>query len=105
MSYAKRILVQLTADQDSALRSRLVTLGVPIAEQIRRAVNLMLFADAKPRRKSSTKSSAEHETILSGNKAHKIAQKIGKPLEELYERVPAQKQSGEQLLEGFLEIL
>jgi hypothetical protein len=57
--YAKRILVPLTPEQDAALRSRLVTLGVPVTEQIRRAVNLMLFADTKPRKKSSTKTSAE----------------------------------------------
>lgn len=57
--YAKRILVPLTHEQDAALRSRLVTLGVPVTEQIRRAVSLMLFADTKPRKKSSTKPSAE----------------------------------------------
>jgi hypothetical protein len=67
MSYAKRILVQLTTEQDAALRSRLVTLGVPVAEQIRRAVNLMLFADAKPRKKSSTKLSAEQPLFQESN--------------------------------------
>jgi hypothetical protein len=57
--YAKRILIRLTPEQDVALRQRLVALGVPVTEQIRRAVNLMLFADAKPRKKVNTKPSAE----------------------------------------------
>jgi hypothetical protein len=57
--YAKRILIRLTTEQDAALRSRLVSLGVPVAEQIRRAVALMLFADSKPRKIEYRKSSAE----------------------------------------------
>jgi hypothetical protein len=60
MSHAKRrILVQLTEEQIAALRARRITLGVPVAEQIRRAVNLMLFADAKPRKIEYRKSSGE----------------------------------------------
>jgi hypothetical protein len=47
---------------------------------------------------------AARETILSEEEALEFAQKIGKPLEELYERVPAQKSSAEIPLEG-LEIL
>jgi|HubBroStandDraft_1064217.scaffolds.fasta_scaffold02635_14 hypothetical protein len=59
MSYAKRILVQLTEEQIAALRARRIALGVPVAEQIRRAVNLMLFADAKPKKIEYRKSTAE----------------------------------------------
>jgi hypothetical protein len=46
---------------------------------------------AAARRNGFQKVTVEHETILSRNQAQEIAQKIGKPLEELYERVPAQK--------------
>lgn len=55
----KRINATLTDEQDAALRRRQIALGVPIAEQIRRAINLMIFADAKNRRRLSTKTSAE----------------------------------------------
>jgi hypothetical protein len=78
-------------------------------EQIRRAVNLMLFVDAPPttERLAAIKKSqeiiaatggpavlphwTEHKTILSGKQAQEIAQKIGKPMDELFERVPAQE--------------
>lgn len=59
--FAKRILIRLTPEQLDALRARRDSSGVPVNEQIRRAVSLMLFADAKPRKKSSTKSSAEQQ--------------------------------------------
>lgn len=62
--FAKRILVPLTVEQHAALRSRTVSLGVPVTEQIRRAVSLMLFAEQKPRKKSSTKPSAEQELFF-----------------------------------------
>jgi hypothetical protein len=42
---------------------------------------------AAARRNGFQKTNAEPETILSRNQAQEIAQKIGKPLEELYERV------------------
>jgi len=54
-----RINLTLTDEQDAALRQRRLSLGVPIAEQIRRSINLMLFAEQKPRKKSNTKTSAE----------------------------------------------
>lgn len=55
----KRVYVNLTDEQSQRLKERAIETGVLVAEQIRRAVNLMLFADAKPKKKSSTKTSAE----------------------------------------------
>ena len=55
----KRIYVNLTDEQSQRLKERAVETGVLQAEQIRRAVNLMLFAEQKPRRKSNAKPSTE----------------------------------------------
>jgi hypothetical protein len=55
----KRINATLTDAQLAALRQRQIEMGVPIAEQIRRAVNLLIYADAKPREIDYRKSSTE----------------------------------------------
>jgi hypothetical protein len=52
MQQTKRICVNLTPEQAAALKERAVTTGVPQSEQIRRAINLSLFADAQGTRKS-----------------------------------------------------
>lgn len=49
----KRISVNLTPEQVTALKERAVATGVPQSEQIRRAINLAVFADAQGPRKSS----------------------------------------------------
>ncbi|HWY20029.1 MAG TPA: ribbon-helix-helix domain-containing protein [Candidatus Acidoferrum sp.] len=52
MQQTKRVCVNLTPEQAAALKERAVTTGVPQSEQIRRAINLSLFADAQGTRKS-----------------------------------------------------
>ena len=37
--------VKVTEDQARALRERQIEVGVTVSEQVRRAINLMLFAD------------------------------------------------------------
>lgn len=59
MRFMKRINATLTDEQLAALRQRQIEMGVPIAEQIRRAVNLLIFADAKPREVEYRKSTSE----------------------------------------------
>lgn len=48
----KRVYVNLTDEQSQRLKERAVATGVLQAEQIRRAVSLMLFADAKQSKQS-----------------------------------------------------
>jgi hypothetical protein len=48
-----RISVNLTPEQVDALKARAIETGVPQSEQIRRAVNLAVFADAQGARMSS----------------------------------------------------
>jgi len=61
----KRVYVSLTDEQSQRLKERVVETGVLQAEQIRRAVNLMLFAEQKPRKKSNAKPSTEVALPLS----------------------------------------
>jgi|HubBroStandDraft_2_1064218.scaffolds.fasta_scaffold879751_2 hypothetical protein len=49
----KRISVNVTPEQAAALKERTIRDGVPANVQIRRAINLLLFADAQGARKSS----------------------------------------------------
>jgi hypothetical protein len=48
----KRISVNVTPEQAAALKERTIRDGVPANEQIRRAINLLFFADAQGARKS-----------------------------------------------------
>jgi hypothetical protein len=59
VQFMKRINANLTDEQLAALRQRQIEMGVPIAEQIRRAVNLLIFSDAKPREVEYRKSRSE----------------------------------------------
>jgi hypothetical protein len=54
----QRISVNLTQEQVAALKERAAATGVPQSEQIRRAINLAVFADAQGVRKSS------HQPVL-----------------------------------------
>jgi hypothetical protein len=49
----KRIYVNLTDEQAAALKQRAVETGVLQVEQIRRAINLSLFADSQRRPKTA----------------------------------------------------
>jgi hypothetical protein len=49
----KRIYVNLTDEQAAALKQRAVETGVLQVEQIRRAINLSLFADSQQEREQS----------------------------------------------------
>jgi hypothetical protein len=114
----KRISVNITDEQHARLEAVQKNIGVPVSLQVRKALDMYFptsewLAENKRAQETSAATGGpavaphwtEDETILSRNQAQEIAQKIGKPLEELYERVPAQKPSAEPLLEGFLEIL
>ena len=54
----KRICVNVSDEQAAALQRRNVETGVPQSEQIRRAINLALFADEQVGKKST------HQPVL-----------------------------------------
>jgi hypothetical protein len=49
----KRVCVNLTPEAAAALKARALETGVPQAEQIRRAINLALFADNQSAREAT----------------------------------------------------
>jgi hypothetical protein len=51
--------VKITEEQDKALKERQLALGVTPSEQIRRAINLSLFADRQSERAQNQQSESE----------------------------------------------
>lgn len=57
-----RICVNLTSEQVASLKQRALDTGVPQSEQIRRAINLALFADKQTPRKQPVLFAPKAET-------------------------------------------
>jgi ribbon-helix-helix protein len=55
----------ITEDQSKALKERSLQTGVPQSEQIRRAINLVLFADKQSKRQRKQAQHSEQEQQFS----------------------------------------
>ena len=100
----KKISVTISDEQYARLEDVQKRIGVPVSLQVRKALAISYCLEQHEENNQLAQeiiaatggpAVAPHwtacETILSANQAHEIAQKIGKPLDELYERVPEQK--------------